>query len=172
MAACASRWRNRPAQRDLTWFLPAQRGRCRAKRGGGGMRAPERTIRRARDLRHEMTLPEIVLWRALRKGALPGLRFRRQHPVGPYVLDFYCPTARLAVEVDGMAHDNAAQVRHDQRRQEWLANKGVRVLRIRASDVLRDEALEGVLRIIEQSAAPSGSLRSPPPPLRRGGTHL
>ena len=133
------------------------------------MRAPEKTIRRARDLRHDMTLPEIVLWEALRKKNLPGLRFRRQHPIGAYILDFYCPAARLAIEVDGFADDTAAQVQHDGRRRAWLAQQGVRVLRIRASDVLSDEALEGVLVAIGE-AAPSGARRAPPPPLRRGGT--
>jgi very-short-patch-repair endonuclease len=80
--------------------------------------------------------------------------------------------ARLAVEVDGLAHDTAAQVRHDVRRETWLAEQGVKVLRIRASDVLSDEALEGVLLGIERAAAPSGSLRSPPPPYRGGGTRF
>ncbi len=133
------------------------------------MRAPVRTLRRARALRREMTLPEIVLWQALRRSLL-GLRFRRQHPIGPYVLDFYCPSARLAIEIDGLAHDSTAQAQHDERRQTWLVQQGVRVVRFRATDVLRDEALEGVLQAIGQAAAPSGSLRSPPPPLRRGGT--
>jgi very-short-patch-repair endonuclease len=105
-----------------------------------------------------MSLPEIVLWQALRKRQLPGLRFRRQHPVGPYVLDFYCFAARLAVEVDGLAHDTAAQACHDERRQAWLAQQKIRVIRIRARDVLRDEELERVLLAIERAAAPSGSL--------------
>jgi very-short-patch-repair endonuclease len=106
-----------------------------------------------------MSLPEIVLWQALRKKRLPGVRFRRQHPFGPYILDFYCPAARLAVEVDGLAHDTAGQASHDERRRVWLAQQGVRVLRIRARDVLRDEELEQVLLAIERAAAaPSGSL--------------
>ena len=92
----------------------------------GGMRAPDKTFRRARELRRAMSLPEIVLWQALRKGRLAGLRFRRQHPIGPYILDFYCPSARLAVEVDGFAHDSAARVRHDDNRQAWLAQRGIR----------------------------------------------
>jgi very-short-patch-repair endonuclease len=139
----------------------------------GVLRAPDRTFSRARQLRREMSLPEIVLWQALRKGRLAGSRFRRQHPIGPYILDFYCPSARLAVEVDGSAHDTAARVRHDARRQAWLAQRGIAVLRVRAGDVLRDERLEGVLLAIEQAAvcAPSGSLRSPPPPQCGGGTY-
>ena len=123
------------------------------------MRAPDKTVNRARKLRREMSLPEIVLWQALRKRRLPGLRFRRQHPVGPYILDFYCSAAHLAVEVDGLAHDTAAQACHDERRQAWLAQQEIRVLRIRARDVLRDEDLERVLLAIERAAAaPSGSL--------------
>lgn len=139
------------------------------------MRAPEKTFRRARELRREMTLPEVVLWQALRKGLLAGLRFRRQHPFGPYILDFYCAAARLAVEIDGMAHDAVVQVQHDERRRQWLAESGIAVLRIVASDVLRDDKLEGVLIAIEQAAAagaPSVSLRSPPPPRGGGGSRL
>ena len=138
------------------------------------MRAPTRTFCRARQLRRAMSLPEVVLWQALRKGRLAGLRFRRQHPIGPYILDFYCPAARLTVEVDGFAHDTDAQLRHDERRQAWLTEHGVTVLRVRAGDVLKDEGLETVLVDIERVAcdAPFGSLRSPPPPRRGGGTRL
>ncbi len=148
----------------------------------GALRAPDKTFSRARELRRKMSLPEVVLWQALRKGRLAGLRFRRQHPIGPYILDFYCPSARLAIEVDGFAHNNAAQASHDARRQVWLSQRGVTVLRIRAIDVLRDERLEGVLVGIERAAAcaPSGSPRngaqalavrgSPPPPRSGGGT--
>ncbi|HTT85199.1 MAG TPA: endonuclease domain-containing protein [Rhizomicrobium sp.] len=60
-----------------------------------------------------MTLPEVLLWNALRGGQLQNLRFRRQHPVGPYILDFYCPSARLAVEVDGAVHSRERQCNHD-----------------------------------------------------------
>jgi len=129
------------------------------------MRAAVRTFERARGLRRQMSLPEIVLWQVLRKTRLAGLRFRRQHAIGPYVLDFYCPSARLALEVDGFAHDSVAQARRDERREAWLAQYGVRVLRIRATDVSRDERLEGVLLSIQRVAesAPSGSLRHPPP---------
>jgi very-short-patch-repair endonuclease len=52
-----------------------------------------------------MTLPEVLLWQELRGGKLDGLQFRRQHPVGPYILDYFCTAARLAVEVDGRGHD-------------------------------------------------------------------
>ena len=130
------------------------------------MRAPEKTFGHARSLRRNMSLPEVVLWQALRRGQLGRLRFRRQHPIGPYILDFYCAAAHLAIEVDGWAHDTEAQAHRDERRQAWLQQRGITVLRIRAADVLRDESLDGVLRGIEAAvAAPSGSLCSPPPPL-------
>jgi very-short-patch-repair endonuclease len=141
------------------------------------MRAAILTFKRARELRRNMTLPEVILWQALRGGRLAGLRFRRQHPIGPYILDFYCPSARLAVEVDGFAHDTAAQVQRDENRDAWLAERGVKVLRVAAGDVLKDERLEGVLLGIEQAAAPtpSGSPGSrpgePPPPRCGGGSH-
>ena len=136
-------------------------------------RAPDKMFNRARALRRQMSLPEVLLWRALRKRALPGgVRFRRQHPIGPYILDFYCPAARLAVEVDGIAQDNAPRAEHDQCREASLARRGVRVLRIRASDVLSDKTLEGVLVGIERAAAPSAALRAAPPPARRGGSSI
>jgi very-short-patch-repair endonuclease len=136
------------------------------------MRATQRSFSRARELRRQMSLPEVVLWQALRKRRLKGLRFRRQHPIGPYILDFYCESARLGIEVDGFAHDTIMVARRDERRQAWLAQRGVTVLRIPARDVLRDERLEAVLVAIERaaSAAPSGALRAPPPPRGGGGT--
>ena len=95
-----------------------------------------------------MTLPEVLLWQALRGGRAGGLRFRRQHPIGPYVLDFYCPAARLAVEVDGEAHDIPDQAGHDLRRDAWLAEQGIQVLRVLAADVLDEKRRQGVLDTI------------------------
>jgi very-short-patch-repair endonuclease len=88
------------------------------------MRAPEVTFSRARGLRRAMSLPEVVLWQALRKRRLAGLRVRRQHPMGSYILDFYYPSARLALEVDGLAHDGANRQRRDRDRDAWLARRG------------------------------------------------
>jgi very-short-patch-repair endonuclease len=109
-----------------------------------------------------MTLPEVVLWRALRRGAVAELRFRRQHPVGPYVLDFYCAEARLAVEVDGAVHDLTEQAGHDARRLAWLDEQGIRVMRVPAREVLRDESLAGVLETIAAVAAEHPDLDPPP----------
>jgi very-short-patch-repair endonuclease len=91
------------------------------------------------------------LWLQLRHSQLDGWKFRRQHSVGSYVLDFYCPGARLAVELDGAAHDHeAAQVR-DKRRTEFLNDAGVRVIRFENHDVVAN--LEGVLAEIRRVLA-------------------
>jgi len=128
------------------------------------MRAPVLTLKRARALRRKMTLPEVILWQDLRRGQLKALQFRRQHPVGPYILDFYCSGARLAVEIDGSSHANERQSQHDERRDHWLGERGIRVLRVAAGAVLRDENLGDVLQAIEQAAAPSTAFGGPPPP--------
>jgi len=107
-----------------------------------------------------MSLPERVLWRQLRRKQT-GLRFRKQHPAGLYVLDFYCHEAKLCIEIDGAGHDFTSS--RDQRRDRWLAAKGVRTLRIPAMDVLRN--LDGVIQhIIAEAKAPSAMLRMAPPP--------
>lgn len=135
------------------------------------MRAWSKAFDRARALRRRMTLPEVVLWQALRKRQLVRAHFRRQHPMGPYILDFYCAAARLAIEVDGRGHELLDRAHRDERRDAWLTRRGISVIRIPAADVLRDERLEAVLRTIEGTLiAPSGALRAPPPPQSGGGT--
>ena len=109
------------------------------------------TLARARKLRRTLTLPEVILWQAIR-GQRLGARFRRQHPVGPYVLDFYCESARLAVEVDGVSHEHPDRIRHDARRTAWLNLLGITVYRIAARDVLGN--LEGVLVSLMARALP------------------
>jgi very-short-patch-repair endonuclease len=84
---------------------------------------------RARYLRKISTRWERVLWRHLRNRALSGRKFRRQHPVDQYVLDFYCPEARLAVELDGGGHNYPGQEVDDKRRSEFLTQQGIMVLR-------------------------------------------
>jgi ATP-dependent DNA helicase RecQ len=97
---------------------------------------PSDIIDKARDLRRDMSLPEVQLWQALRGEKLGGLKFRRQHPIPPYVLDFYCAGVRLAVEIDGDSHDGRAA--QDARRDAFLLEQGIRTLRIPARDVLND----------------------------------
>jgi very-short-patch-repair endonuclease len=101
---------------------------------------------RARHLRHALTDAEQTLWKALRRNALSGASFRRQHPVGPYVLDFYCPSARLAVEIDGGQHALPDAQVHDRRRDARLVAKNIRMLRFWNNDVSSN--LDGVLQTI------------------------
>jgi very-short-patch-repair endonuclease len=92
--------------------------------------------RRARELRQEATPAEQVLWDALRAGRLDGLKFRRQHPVGRFVLDFYCAAHRLCIEVDGAVHEQ--QRDRDAARDEALRAHGVRTLRFTNKQVAND----------------------------------
>jgi len=108
---------------------------------------PPDTIKRARKLRSEMTLPEILLWRELRKRP-GGLKFRRQHGAGDYVLDVYCAPAKLAIEVDGFAHDCAGVIEKDAARSHFLRSQGVATTRIPARLVLED--IEAVVVRIAQ----------------------
>jgi very-short-patch-repair endonuclease len=100
----------------------------------------------ARAFRKDMTLPERLVWERI-KGRSDGLVFRRQHAVGPYILDFYCFRARLAVEVDGGVHGDEVRQDKDRAREDWLRARGIEVYRITAADVLRDAdaAADGVL---------------------------
>jgi very-short-patch-repair endonuclease len=93
-----------------------------------------------------MSLPERMLWARLRASEV---RFRRQHPIGPYVLDFYCPSANLAIEVDGEAHSMGDRPQRDEERTQWLRSHGVNVLRIPAKDVLvdPDSVADGLARL-------------------------
>ena len=101
------------------------------------LHGPKSTQKLAASMRREMTLPEVLLWRELRKR--PGeLKFRRQHPSGRYGLDFFCASARLAVEVDGAIHETMGQPERDAERDAWLHAQGVTVLRMAAVEILRD----------------------------------
>ena len=101
----------------------------------------------ARKLRSTMSLPEILLWQRLQHS---DVKFRRQHPVGRYVLDFYCAAAWICVEVDGISHDMGNNPSRDTDRDAWLNAQGVSVLRICAADVLRDPdgVADGIVRAV------------------------
>jgi very-short-patch-repair endonuclease len=96
-------------------------------------------VYRARQLRRTISRPERLLWAELRGQPL-GLKFRRQHPVGPYVVDFCCLQKQLVVEVDGMAHDMGDNPVRDEERERFLRENGFRVLRVSAQRVLADAA--------------------------------
>lgn len=91
-----------------------------------------------RHLRQHGTRAEAVLWLRLKRRQLRGRRFRRQYSVGPYVLDFYCPAERLAVELDGRGHAQAAQQQHDAARARHLTTVGIRVVRFANARVLAE----------------------------------
>jgi very-short-patch-repair endonuclease len=102
-----------------------------------------------------MTTPERTLWSILRNSQLDGYRFRRQHPVGDFIVDFFCPAARLVIEVDGDSHE--AQMAYDRRRSRWLAEqKDYRVLRISNLDVMSN--LEGVYDLIKDALRASAGV--------------
>jgi very-short-patch-repair endonuclease len=112
------------------------------------MRAPKKIISRARRLRRALSLPEVQLWNRLRKRAPGKPVFRRQHPIGPYVLDFYCAEASLAVEVDGISHDLGDRPQRDARRDLWLKTHGVTAVHILATELLSDidETADAIVR--------------------------
>jgi very-short-patch-repair endonuclease len=111
----------------------------------------------ARFLRRRLSLPEGLLWRAIKAGKADGLKFRKQHPIGPYVLDFYCHDASLCVEVDGASHGFGNRPELDARRDRWLAEKGIRTLRISASLVL-DEVDDAVRMIVDVARGGGGPI--------------
>lgn len=107
----------------------------------------------ARRLRREMTASERLLWEHLRAGRLDGWRFRRQHPVDRFVLDFYCPAARLAVELDGAQHYTPDGLTRDAERDDWLQRRlGITMLRFDNAQLLRQTDV--VLARIRQALDP------------------
>jgi very-short-patch-repair endonuclease len=103
------------------------------------------SLHRARRLRKDSTTPERLLWGQLRNRRLAGLKFRRQQPLGHYVLDFYCEEHCLAIELDGDSH--IGQAAKDFERQRWIQSQGVRVLRFGNDEIIRemDSVLAGIL---------------------------
>ncbi|QJD66308.1 endonuclease domain-containing protein [Xanthomonas campestris pv. badrii] len=107
---------------------------------------PTVALTNARALRTEMTDAERTLWRCLRRKQLQGLKFRRQHPIPPYVADFCCIEARLIIELDGAQHSASI----DQVRTQWLQSKGWTVLRFWNNDVLLslDAVVDAIFKIV------------------------
>ena len=125
-------------------------------------------------MRREPTRGEAVLWRALRTRQLARFKFRRQQPIGPFITEFFCPAARLVVEIDGITHTDPEA---DARRDRWMQGEGLRVLRIASQEVR--ENLEGVLETIRQAVLdgdaasidtvdPGAASPLPPTPSRKG----
>jgi len=100
-------------------------------------------ILNARSLRKHATIPERVLWDALRDRRLDGWKFRRQHPIGQFVIDFFCREKAVAIEVDGEVHDEIERASHDLERSRYLEMRGISILRFTNRQVIDD--LPGVL---------------------------
>jgi very-short-patch-repair endonuclease len=96
------------------------------------------TVVYARDLRRDQTPAEQALWQLLRNRGIDGHKFRRQHPIGPFIADFFCAEAALVIEVDGPIHDRAEQRQRDALRNAALGDHGLRLLRLRNNEVLTD----------------------------------
>jgi very-short-patch-repair endonuclease len=119
-----------------------------------------RVTHKARHLRQNMTKAEASLWTYIRRRALGGARFRRQHPIGPFIADFACCQAKLVVEVDGATH-STEQLAYDARRTKYLEGQGWTVLRVSNTDVY--ENMEGVWRTIAARFPPPLASLGPPP---------
>jgi very-short-patch-repair endonuclease len=134
-----------------------------AEGGGGGVPQAHRPeVYNARKLRKEMSLPEVQLWQRLR-GGKAGLKFRRQHPIGPYIVDFYCRAAALAIEVDGEAHNRSDRPARDERRDTFLKENGVDVLHVAAARILKDPDAAAEA-IVAYAARPLHHPSDGPPP--------
>jgi len=107
-------------------------------------------------LRDSATDAERKLWSVLRGHQVAGLRFRRQQPIGPYVVDFYCSAAKLIIELDGDQHGEDRHVRYDAARTQWLLARGYRVLRFPNGEFLKTPqiVLDGIAHVLEARAVP------------------
>ena len=131
------------------------------------MSATDRAYKTAKRQRRNLSLPEALLWQRLRRSPC-GVSFRRQHPIGRYVLDFYCAAAKLAIEVDGIAHDMGDRPERDELGTAWLEEQGLRVVRIEAREVLRDpdEIAQAIVTVCRSARNPSTTRYAGGPPPR------
>ena len=117
-------------------------------------------------LRNHSTSAEATLWRLLKNKQIDGLKFRRQHSIGPYIVDFYCPALRLAIELDGEVHSR--QLEHDEQRTYYLQKNGIEVLRFENRTVFENAELiidEIKRKVITYHLPPSGYSPPQSPPL-------
>ncbi len=104
---------------------------------------------RARELRDNMTNAESFLWAQIRKKQVKGCWFYRQKPIGVFIADFYCPKAKLAIEIDGGHHFSGEAIEYDKERDAYISSFGIIVLRFTNDEVLRN--IEGVVEVIEST---------------------
>jgi very-short-patch-repair endonuclease len=125
--------------------------------------APPGAFERARILRKGMTTAEVELWKHIRKKQLGGFRFRRQHPVDQFILDFYCHESKLAIEADGSVHEQNDQKLYDQERDRIINDLGIKVMRFKneeifnsLSEVLNKIKTEASIRLQTLKSSPDG----------------
>jgi very-short-patch-repair endonuclease len=128
-------------------------------------RVTNKTRSRAMELRRDATKPEKLLWTMLSRRQLGGLKFRRQHPIEPYIVDFYCASANLVIELDGESHEGREE--YDASRELHLRELGLSIIRVTNDDVLNN--LEGVAQAILHEAVVNDSEPSPSPSLKGRG---
>jgi len=136
---------------------------------------PASSVKRARKLRQRLSKPEAMLWQVLRLSPC-GYKFRKQHPAGPFVLDFFCARANLAIEIDGFAHDTGDRPERDSRRDDWLSANRIDTMRIPAHDVLADvvAVADSIVAVVGErmrlfGKTPPSSLRDATSPSRDDG---
>jgi very-short-patch-repair endonuclease len=139
---------------NLTLPLPLKEGEMRflsldgrGKKGEGDFKLDKNLTQIAKKLRKESTHAERLLWRHLKTKQLEGYKFRRQEPIGNYIVDFVCYENRIVIEVDGSQHQT--EKAKDKKRDLWLKSQGFKVLRFWNNEVLNN--LEGVYKVIKES---------------------
>ena len=107
-------------------------------------------IKLARHFRKAMTHAEVLLWLGLKGHSREGFSFHKQHPVGPYIADFYCAKIKLVIEVDGQIHKRDDHPQRDAVRDQWFAEQGIEIMRIPAADIMADahDVSDGVVRYV------------------------
>jgi very-short-patch-repair endonuclease len=110
-------------------------------------------ITQRKQLRNNATQAEKILWYELKNNQLAGRKFRRQHSVGNYILDFYCPEERLAIELDGEHHEEDEQKEYDQKRTEYLDGLKIKVVRFKNTDVIfgRDSIVKKIIGMLKKA---------------------
>ena len=105
----------------------------------------------SRDLRNNMTATEVLFWSRIRRKQILGFQFNRQRPIGRYVVDFYCPKAKLVIEIDGSQHFEEANEKEDKERDVYLESLGLKVLRFNNADICRnmDGAIQALFFVLD-----------------------
>ena len=129
---------------------------------------------KARSLRHAMTRAETMLWSELRDLKAEGLKFRKQAPIGPYIVDFVCLAKKLVVEIDGDTHERSDRLRHDRNRDDYLRSLGYEVMRIDEPDVRVNpwqvgQEIAGRCRLLSADPTRPDAKASVHPPLKGEG---